>query len=111
MELQPTLHSLKKIHERLTRQVKLFLGIFLALWKSGVPKRFWLFLFVLGIVLGVSFKYWASEHFTIGYSDYTLLPSDQLYDLNAIQEKILANGGALTQPEGEKQYPAESIDQ
>lgn len=53
-------------------------------------------LFGLSVILGVVLKSSADERFTIGHEDYRLTPAEQLYNLNELRERALANGAPLT---------------
>ncbi|MEP7162205.1 MAG: hypothetical protein ABI747_00360 [Candidatus Moraniibacteriota bacterium] len=82
-----------------------------AIWKTGIPERFWLFFFVSGIVLGFGMKSLAQNTITVGHDDYQLRQADSLYDLNRTEDEALAEGANLTAPEEKKIYPSCSLDQ
>lgn len=79
--------------------------------KAGVPQRLWVPCLLLGVVLGVGLKAGAGEYVTIGYDDYRLRSTNERFDLNAVQDDVLGDGGSLTQPENERTYPACSLNE
>lgn len=52
-------------------------------------------LFILAVILGAGLKAVATDTITIGFDDYTLPPEETLYDLNALQQKFIDEGGTL----------------
>lgn len=52
-------------------------------------------IFVVAACLGAGFKFVAEETITIGFDDYTLASKKTFYDLNALQQKIIDEGGSL----------------
>gem|GEM_PF-6107816 len=57
---------------------------------------FFFLLFLSSIALGYGLKTLTEPRFAIGHRDYTLLPKERLYDLNALREEALRNGARLT---------------
>lgn len=53
------------------------------------------FLFVFAFCLGAVAKIIAVETITMGYQDYTLVSSVVRYDLNAVQQEVLHEGGSM----------------
>lgn len=61
-------------------------------------------LFIIAVILGAGLKSIATGTVTIGFEDYTLAPEETLYDLNALQKKLIDEGGRIdgsTVAEGE----------
>ncbi len=58
-------------------------------------KRDLIVLFILAIILGAGLKTIATGIVTIGFEDYTLVSKETLYDLNAVQQKLIDEGGSL----------------
>lgn len=58
-------------------------------------KRDLVALFILAAILGAGLKSIATETITIGFNDYTLAPEETLYDLNAVQQKLIDGGGTI----------------
>lgn len=50
-------------------------------------------LFILAVILGAGLKAVAADTITIGFDDYTLPPEETLYDLNAVQQRLIDEGG------------------
>jgi hypothetical protein len=61
--------------------------------RQDCTKRDLIALFILAVILGAGIKSVATETITIGFDDYTLAPEETLYDLNAVQQKLIDEGG------------------
>ncbi len=80
-----------------------------AVWKNGVRlatgtygrlvtrgeymKRDFIAIFVIAIMIGMAAKSIATSTVTIGFEDYKLAPKETLYDLNAMQKRLIERGG------------------
>ncbi len=64
--------------------------------RGDYSSRSLLIIFVVAIFLGILVKASLSDVFTIGFEDYTLAPAEHLIDLNAVQHRLLQEGGSLT---------------
>ena len=52
--------------------------------------------FILAMMLGAGIKAVAAETVTIGFEDYTLAPAATLYDLNALEQRFIDEGTAIS---------------
>lgn len=50
---------------------------------------------ILGVLLGVGIKLFATQTFTIGFEDYKLPDTENLYNINELQKTLLEGGGSL----------------
>ncbi|KKU06485.1 MAG: hypothetical protein UX10_C0031G0006 [Candidatus Magasanikbacteria bacterium GW2011_GWA2_45_39] len=63
--------------------------------RSEYTKRDLAVLFVVAFFVGYGLKTAAAQVITIGFDDYTLPPKEMLFDLNAVQKKMIENGSVL----------------
>ncbi len=52
-------------------------------------------LFLIALSLGAFFKSLVNDSLTMGYDDYRLTDDDRLLDVNALQKKLISQGGSL----------------
>ena len=63
--------------------------------RGEYAKRDLAVLFIAAFLVGVAGKMAAAQVITIGFDDYTLPPKETLFDLNAIQKKMIENGSVF----------------
>lgn len=61
--------------------------------------------FILGILIGIAVKTEAIKNITMGFDDYKMKIGRQDYDINKIQQELIAN--QLSQQEEQENSPAE----
>ncbi len=100
--------AIEKGKEKLRTQGEKLWQLGKAVLKGGIPTRFWILIFLVGVIAGAGLKTLAWNSITIGHDDYTLLPAARLYDLNQVERDALEKASVPPNQE-DNTPPAESF--
>lgn len=107
----PALENLVRITERAWNSLGVWFTRAAAETNSGIQgglaRRWWPFLIMLGLSLGIGLKVLAEHTFTIGFEDYRVDMDHQRLDVNGLEDAL---NQTASQSEEPKQYPAERIE-